>query len=117
MEMSPYKNAKMSKLKELQKILYELMAKEGADEEMDVGDVMEQAEQESSPDPDAAQDASGGEEEAMSELQQMKKDYFKPKAKERAPGAGVMVASMRQAHGVKPSFTSPAKKSFVKSFK
>ncbi len=89
--------------------MYELMADAGVSDEeaVDLPSVMEEAEDAMSDDlgveeaPEAI-DESAGEEDPLSELEQMKKDYFRPKPRERRPGTAIMVASMK----AKPSAMS-----------
>lgn len=99
--LDPYKSAKLEKLKQLKKIMYELMAEEGLDPdepmaEASLGEAMEEAEE-----------AVSGEEETeeapeqMDELTKMKKDYFTPKVRERRPGTAVLFEQIT-AGPVKP---------------
>jgi hypothetical protein len=100
----PLKEAKLEKLRQLKKLMYELMAEEGmADEPMDmsggISGAMEAAEIEVSGEPEEAEedmkavDEEAGEDEPMTELMKMKKEYFKPKTMERRPGTAMIFKS------------------------
>lgn len=90
-----YDKAKVEKLKELQKLLRDILANEGdapmEDGKMDdaLEEAGESADEESAEGNDIAQDgvdASAAEDPgAMDEVAQMKQDYFKPKPKMSSP--------------------------------
>lgn len=93
--LDPYKSAKIEKLKQLKKLMYELMAEEGVepDEEISEGglhEAMEAAEDETQAGEDQAELPS----DPMSELKKMKEEYFKPKVRERRPGTAIMFESI-----------------------
>lgn len=99
----PFKEAKLEKLKQLKKLMYELMAGEGldADEPMEMeggmSAAMEAAEVEMNGEPEGedlkAVDDESGEDGEMSELALMKKKYFSPKVIERRPGTATIFKS------------------------
>lgn len=92
-------SAKIEKLKELRRLLREIMAAEGADSEMsmdEVEDVLEEAGDEAMAEPEGADEEDMPvreateeemeEPEGLSELAQLKREYFKPKMAEKKPG-------------------------------
>lgn len=96
--LDPYKSAKIEKLKQLKKLMYELMAEEGVepDEEISEGglhEAMEAAEEETQGmgDDEAPKEPIA---DPMAELKKMKEDYFKPKARERRPGTAIVFESI-----------------------
>lgn len=97
-DKSMFKNAKLEKLKELKKLIYELMSGEGMEMDETISpknlkDVMEESSEEvmEGIHPESEEKEEG---EPLTELRQMQKDYFKPKAKERRPGTAIMFGSV-----------------------
>lgn len=113
--------AKVEKLKELRRILRELMAEEGADAEMEAGeidDLLEEADDASmmSESPELAEESEDGLEESepeLSELEMMKRQYFKPKFSAPQPGRMGAKTMIVAAQSPKASLADviPAKKS------
>lgn len=106
--LDPYKEAKLEKLKQLKKLMYELMAEEGMgpDEEMPesgLHEAMEAAEEESMPEGEDME-KEDSKMSAMEELRKMKEEYFKPKVRERRPGTAIMFESI----SAKPMMSKPA---------
>lgn len=91
--------AKMEKLKELRRLLREIMAEDGPDSEMsggDVEDILEEASEEAMEEPEGAgedlpvreatEEEMAEPETELSELEMLKREYFKPKMASKAPG-------------------------------
>jgi hypothetical protein len=91
--------AKVEKLKELRRILREIMAQDGADSEMSmdqVEDILEEAGDDAMEEPEGAMDEEMpvreateeemSEPEEVDELTQLKREYFKPKMPALKPG-------------------------------
>lgn len=97
--MDDYKSqAKVEKLKELRRLLREMIAEEGGDMAMEEGemeDLLEEADESEMEEPMGAgedlpiREASEEEmeePEAVSELEMLKREYFKPKMSSKMPG-------------------------------
>jgi len=98
--MDGYNSAKLAKMKELRKVLRELMASDGPDAEMeseDVEEILAEASDEAMSEPEGAGDEDmpireATEEEMeepegeVDELTALKREYFKPKMDKKQPG-------------------------------
>ncbi len=104
MDDEMYDRAKIQKLKELQSVIRDILAKEG-DGPMDEGRVEDALEEAGEGADDSMPEDSGGEDQVdagasddadgMDEIAMMKRDYFKPKAKvDPQGGKGVAVGFM-----------------------
>lgn len=105
--LDPYKEAKLEKLKQLKKLMYELMAEEGMepDEEMSesgLHEAMEAATDEATPEGEASEKVEPAP-DAMADLKKMKEDYFRPKPRERRPGTAIMFESISAKPVGKPT--------------
>lgn len=92
--------AKIEKLKELRRLLREIIAEEGGDAELsqgDVSDLLEEADESQLAEPEGAEDEDmpireATEEEMaepeakLSEIEMLKREYFKPKMDAKMPG-------------------------------
>ncbi len=88
--------AKLSKIAELKELIYDMLAEGTSEAEImdEIKDAVsgEGAESES-PEVEVAEEMGGDE---MSELQKMKRDYFKPKPSAPRNGTGVFIAAMEK---------------------
>ena len=100
--------AKLAKIAELKELIYDMLA-EGTSEAEIMGEIKdavsgEGAESES-PEVEMAEEEGGDE---MSDLEKMKRDYFKPKPSAPRSGTGVFIAAMEKKQ--EPKMGEPAMK-------
>lgn len=100
--MLDYNNAKLEKLKELKKLMYELLAAEGDDVELSADDVDESLEEASLPAEESESDLQVDDgsllpdEEEEDELTKMKREYFSPKRRDTSrPGTASVILSKK----------------------
>jgi hypothetical protein len=117
-----YGSARSEKIKELRKLMHELMMSEDGDEPLSVdgltealaeaGDMAEEATVgEEMGEGEEVATAEESEDDDLSELERMKREYFKPKPKmNRREGTATMIAKVGEPK--KPSFTATVKESF-----